>query len=281
MGLFNIFKKKQPAQPQPQPEPKPEKPQARSKWNDPEYLRRVEAALQQGQSKPIMETLKEAEKPAPTTQTTSGHDTVPKYKWLQSGEWEVQINSQTGKPGIFTKNGKEWFHADEAWASRSGKYYILTGMDANVNEGIAIAEGARGIRIRKTDELIRAATITDNGIGYALSDEGTLFTLSEGKAATKKLCGDAFLDAWALTPEFCVVVYDADSDYDENDKEIPAVNVKLINLSTAASWRKKIHYRSEGHATLQFSAKISGNMIRIETPDNVLHEFTPDGTKTK
>ena len=25
MGLFNIFKKKQPAQPQPQPEPKPEK----------------------------------------------------------------------------------------------------------------------------------------------------------------------------------------------------------------------------------------------------------------
>ena len=82
-------------------------------------------------------------------------------------------------------------------------------------------------------------------------------------------------------PEFCVVVYDADSDYDENDKEIPAVNVKLINLSTAASWRKKIHYSSGGRATLQFSAKISGNMIRIETPDNVLHEFTPNGTKTK
>ena len=38
---------------------------------------------------------------------------------------------------------------------------------------------------------------------------------------------------------------------------------------------------SEGRATLQFSAKISGNMIRIETPDNVLHEFTPNGTKTK
>lgn len=281
MGLFNIFKKKQPAQPQPQPEPKPEKPQARSKWNDPEYLRRVEAALQQGQSKPIMETLKEAEKPAPTTQTTSGHDTVPKYKWLQSGEWEVQINSQTGKPGIFTKNGKEWFHADEAWASQSGEYYILTGMDANANEGIAIATKASGIRIRKTEELIEDAVITDDGIGYALSDEGTLFTLSEEKAATKKLCGDAILDAWALTPEFCVVVYDTDSDYDENDKEIPAVNVKLINLSTAASWRKKIHYSSEGRATLQFSAKISGNMIRIETPDNVLHEFTPDGTKTK
>ena len=138
-----------------------------------------------------------------------------------------------------------------------------------------------GIRIRKTEELIEDAVITDDGIGYALSDEGTLFTLSEGKTATKKLCGDAILDAWALTPEFCVVVYDADSDYDENDKEIPAVNVKLINLSTAASWRKKIHYSSEGRATLQFSAKISGDMIRIETPDNILHEFAPDGTKTK
>ena len=177
--------------------------------------------------------------------------------------WE--ISQRNGKPGIFTRNGKEWFDADKAWASQSGEYYILTGMDANANEGIAIED----------------AVITDDGIGYALSDEGTLFTLSEEKAATKKLCGDAILDAWALTPEFCVVVYDTDSDYDENDKEIPAVNVKLINLSTAASWRKKIHYSSEGRATLQFSAKISGNMIRIETPDNVLHEFTPDGTKTK
>lgn len=193
--------------------------------------------------------------------------------------WE--ISQRNGKPGIFTRNGKEWFDADKAWASQSGEYYILTGMDANANEGIAIATKASGIRIRKTEELIEDAVITDDGIGYALSDEGTLFTLSEGKAATKKLCGDAILDAWALTPDFCVVVYDADSDYDENDKEIPAVNVKLINLSTAASWRKKIHYNSGGRATLQFSAKISGNMIRIETPDNVLHEFTPDGTKTK
>lgn len=193
--------------------------------------------------------------------------------------WE--ISQRNGKPGIFTRNGKEWFDADKAWASQSGEYYILTGMDANANEGIAIATKVSGIRIRKTEELIEDAVITDDGIGYALSDEGTLFTLSEGKTATKKLCGDAILDAWALTPEFCVVVYDADSDYDENDKEIPAVNVKLINLSTAASWRKKIHYSSKGRATLQFSAKISGNMIRIETPDNILHEFAPDGTKTK
>lgn len=193
--------------------------------------------------------------------------------------WE--ISQRNGKPGIFTRNGKEWFDADKAWASQSGEYYILTGMDANANEGIAIATKVSGIRIRKTEELIEDAVITDDGIGYALSDEGTLFTLNEGKTATKKLCGDAILDAWALTPEFCVVVYDADSDYDENDKEIPAVNVKLINLSTAASWRKKIHYSSEGRATLQFSAKISGDMIRIETPDNILHEFAPDGTKTK
>lgn len=270
MGLFNIFKKKQPAQPQPQPES--EKPQARSKWNDPEYLRRVETALQQKQDKPIVETLKDAEQAAPPT---------PACKTQQSGDWEVMLRTSTNAPGIFTKNGKEWFDADKAWASQSGRYYILTGMDANANEGIAISEGARGIRIRKTEELIEAAVITDNGIGYALSDEGTLFTLSEEKATTKKLCGDAILDAWALTPELCVVVYDTDSDYDENDKEILAVSVKLINLSTAASWRKKIQYSPEGRATLQFSAKISGNMIRIETPDNVLHEFTPDGTKTK
>lgn len=272
MGLFNIFKKKQPAQPQPQPEPEPEKPQARSKWNDPEYLRRVETAIQQRQNKPVIETLKDAEQAAPP---------APACQTQRAGVWEVLLHPSTNAPGIFTKNGKEWFDADKAWASQSGRYYILTGMDANANEGIAISEGARGIRIRKTEELIEAAVIADDGIGYALSDEGTLFTLSEEKATTKKLCGDAILDAWALTPEFCVVVYDTDSDYDENDKEIPAVNVKLIDLSTAASWRKKIQYSSEGRATLQFSAEISGNMIRIETPDNVLHEFTLDGSKTK
>lgn len=193
--------------------------------------------------------------------------------------WE--ISQRNGKPSIFMRNGKEWFDADNAWASQSGEYYILTGMDANANEGIAIATKTSGIRIRKTEELISDAVITDSGIGYALSDEGTLFTLSKEKAGTKKLCGDAILDAWALTPELCAVVYDADSDYDENDKEIPAVNVKLVNLSASASWKKKIRYSSEGRATLQFSAKISGGMIQIMTPDNVLHEFTTDGIKTK
>lgn len=280
MGLFNIFKKKQPAQPQPQPEPKPEKPQTHSKWNDPEYLRRMAAVLQQGQNKPIMETLKEAEKPAPTTETTSGHDTAPKYKRIQSGEWEVQINVQTGKPGIFTKNGKEWFHADEAWASRSGKYYILTGMDANVNEGIAITEGARGIRIRKTDELIRAATITDNGIGYALSDEGTLFTLSEEKANAKNLCGDNRPDAWLLNSELCAVLYEIDSEYNEATNEEYFVSVlKVISLSTSKSWTKKLKYTTTGFS--RFSDPDNAHIIQIVTPDNTLHEFMPDGTEIK
>ena len=82
--------------------------------------------------------------------------------------WEIL--QRNGKPGIFTRNGKEWFDADKAWASQSGEYYILTGMDANANEGIAIATKASGIRIRKTEELIEDAVITDDGIGYALSD---------------------------------------------------------------------------------------------------------------
>lgn len=278
MGLFNIFKKKQPEQPQPQPEP--EKPQARSKWNDPGYLRRVETALQQKQDKPIMETLKEAEEPAPTTQTTSGHDTPLKYKWIQSGEWEVQINVQTGKPGIFTKNGKEWFDADRAWASQSGRYYILTGMDANANEGIAISEGARGIRIRKTEELIEATVITDNGIGYALSDEGTLFTLSEEKATTKKLCGDNRPDAWLLNSELCAVLYEIDSEYNEATNEEYFVSVlKVISLSTSKSWTKKLKYTTTGFS--RFGDRDNAHIIQIVTPDNALHEFTPDGIEIK
>ena len=45
--------------------------------------------------------------------------------------WE--ISHRNGKPGIFTRNGKEWFDADKAWASQSGEYYILTG-DRNQGE---------------------------------------------------------------------------------------------------------------------------------------------------
>lgn len=101
--------------------------------------------------------------------------------------WE--ISQRNGKPGIFTRNGKEWFDADKAWASQSGEYYILTGMDANANEGIAIATKVSGIRIRKTEELIEDAVITDDGIGYALSDEGTLFTLSEEKPPRRNSAG--------------------------------------------------------------------------------------------
>ncbi len=101
--------------------------------------------------------------------------------------WE--ISQRNGKPGIFTRNGKEWFDADKAWASQSGEYYILTGMDANANEGIAIATKASGIRIRKTEELIEDAVITDDGIGYALSDEGTLFTLVKEKPPRRNSAG--------------------------------------------------------------------------------------------
>lgn len=70
--------------------------------------------------------------------------------------WE--ISQRNGKPGIFTRNGKEWFDADKAWASQSGEYYILTGMDANANEGIAIATKASGIRIRKTESPTRPSS---------------------------------------------------------------------------------------------------------------------------
>ena len=271
MGLFNIFKKKQPAQPQPQPEPEPEKPQARSKWNDPEYLRRVETALQQRQNKPVIETLKDAEQaasPAPARQTQ------------RAGDWEVLLRPSTNAPGIFTKNGKEWFDADKAWASQSGRYYILTGMDANANEGIAISEGARGIRIRKTEELIEAAVITDDGIGYALSDEGTLFTLSEEKASTKKLCGDNRPDAWLLNSELCAVLYEIDSEYNEATNEEYFVSVlKVVSLSTSKCWTKKLKYTTTGFS--RFGDRDNARIIQIITPDNVLHEFTPDGTTIK
>lgn len=280
MGLFNIFKKKQPAQPQPQPEPEQKKSQARGKWNDPEYLRRAEAALQKQQNKPITDTLREIEKPTHEKQGIHNNETIPKYKWLRSGEWEVQINNKTGKPGVFTKNSKEWFDADEAWQSQSGEYYILTGMDANANEGIAISEGARGIRIRKTEELIEAAVITDAGIGYALSDEGTLFTISEEKASTTKLCGDNRPDAWLLNSEFCAVLYEIDSEYNEVTNEEYFVSVlKVISLSTSKRWSKKIKYTTTGFSS--FGDCDNAHIIQIITPDNVIHEFAPDGTETK
>lgn len=179
------------------------------------------------------------------------------------------ISTKNGLPIFFEKNGREWFDADKTWASPTGAYYIHTGMDANSNEGIAITTKNKGLRIKRTEDFVETALITDDGLGYALTDEGILHILAEDSTSQRKLCEDYSPNAYTLTPEICAVVYDTDSD----DEDLEAIYLKVLDLKSLKSWKKKIKYRIEKPSTLNYKIELVGDIIKVTTPDNIIHEF--------
>lgn len=135
MGFFNFGKKKTTTQPEPTPEPVKELTPAPQK-----KPARVDVSTERTTNEE-----KSAQKKRATTWespwiTVSGVD-----------GWKINIRRDSGEPDIYMKNGKEWFDADKAWFSPSGAYVLHTGMDANGNEGIALASKSAGLRIRKTE----------------------------------------------------------------------------------------------------------------------------------
>lgn len=190
--------------------------------------------------------------------------------------WEVTVRNANGAPAILCKNGKEWFHADKTWPSPSDAYYIHTGMDGNANEGIATTTKNEGIRIRKTEDFVEAALITDEGVGYAITDEGVLYVLTADTASQRRLCEDYEPNTYMLTPQLCAVIYDADSDDD-----LEAAYLKVIDLKSFKSWKKKIRYSAERGKNLIFKIEQSGSIIKAIMPDQSVHEFTTDGKINK
>lgn len=190
--------------------------------------------------------------------------------------WEVWQHKETGTPYFFYQNGKEWFDSDKVWSSPSGTFFLHTGMDRNGNEGIAITTRNEGLKIRKTEDFVETALITDEGVGYALTDEGALFVLTAEKASQKKLCEDYAPNAYILNSELCVVIYDADSDDDQE-----AAFLKVIDLKTLKSWKKKIKYNMPDTKKLTFNLGFSNNFITAIMPDQTVHKFASDGKLQK
>lgn len=195
----------------------------------------------------------------------------------QGNVWEVTVRNANGAPAILCKNGKEWFDADKTWPSPSGAYYIHTGMDGNANEGIAITTKNEGIRIRKTEDFVEAALITDEGVGYTFTREGRIYILTKESASQRQLCDeDCYINTYILTPQLCAVIYDADSDDD-----LEAAYLKVIDLKSFKSWKKKIRYSAERGKNLIFKIEQSGSIIKAIMPDQNVHEFTTDGKINK
>lgn len=290
MSLFNFGKKKATRQQESTPtpartpesakEPKPPTKKPASKWSDPEYLRNLDAALKSTPGKSAMQVITDTE-----------HELVEKRKqpkmpqstwespWIttkHANGWEIEIRKDNKKPDIYTKDGKEWFDADKTWISPSGDYFLHTGFDGKGNEGLALASKTEGIRIRKTEDFIETAIVTDNGVGYALTDEGTLYILTADKSNQRQLCEDYGPNSYILTSRLCAVIYDTDSDDD-----MDAVYLKVILLESLKSWRKKIRYHAECGKTLIYSIEQNGEEIKVIMPDQSAHKFTIDGKINK
>ena len=290
MGFFNFGNKKAARQQESAPmpaknlkpakesEPKTKKPA--SMWNDPEYLRSVDAALKRNPGKSAMQVIAETEQElAEKKQQPKTPKSTYESPWItttHSNGWEIEIRKDNGKPDIYMKNGKEWFDAAKTWSSPSKEYFLHNGFDGKGNEGLALTSKTAGLRIRKTEDFIETAIVTDNGIGYALTDEGVLYILTVDAASQRKLCENYGLNAYMLTPQFCAVIYDADSD---DDQEI--AYLKVILLESLNSWKKKIRYRADYGKTLTYNIEQSGNTIKAIMPDQSTHEFTIDGKLNK
>lgn len=190
----------------------------------------------------------------------------------QTPEWEVTARNADGTPGIICKNGKEWLDADKTWISPSGEYMLHEGMDANANDVIALTRKDEGLRIRKIEELVASALITDAGTGYALTEDGVLHILTAEKASQRKMCEDYGPNACLIAPELCAVIYDTDSDDD-----LEAAIIKVLELETLKGWKKKIKYRTTAHGALSFKIELAGDTIVATMPDGNVHKFRKDG----
>lgn len=260
MGIFSFFKKQEP---QKQPEQQEPVPTPQSEQKEKEHASAMEVIDE-------IDTEFAEKKAKPKTPTTTYES--PWITTKHADGWEIDIRKDNGLPDIYTKDGKEWFDADNTWVSDSGEYFLHEGFDGKGNQGFALASKSAGLRIRKTDEAAEAAIVTDEGVAYVITDEGNLFNLTAEKASQKKLCEDYEPNACLLTPELCVVIYDADG-----DGEFEAVYVKAVNLKTARSWKKEIKYSLPNNNKLFYKVDVSRDIIEITMPDQTIHRFTKDG----
>lgn len=192
-----------------------------------------------------------------------------KQKVVKNGDWEVHIREDE-TPHWFYKSGREWFSADETWASPNGRFFLHIGFDGSGNSGLALTTMDEGLKRKSAEYGVDAAIVLDDGTAYALSaDDATLYIITPEKASKRSL-GEERLESYILTPEVCAAVL-------EEDTEV--VVVKAVDLVMGKAWKKIIKYtwpENGDNADIAIVASDSG--ISITTPDGGTHNFTVAGS---
>lgn len=188
-----------------------------------------------------------------------------KPKVVKNGDWEIHI-APDGAPTMFYKKGKEWLDASKAWASPSRSYFLLEGFDSKADACIALTTQTEGLRIKKVDDGVEQAIVTDTGVAYILSDEGTLYTVTADKASQKALA-DGNHDAYLLTPEVAAVAVD----------ESERVIIKAVDLATGKGWKKAVAYKWPDGDNVDISIEEVMGGIKLTTPAGTTHLFTSAG----
>lgn len=193
-----------------------------------------------------------------------------KPRIVTNGDWTVELDPD-GTPTRFDHKGKEWLSTPETWASPGRAYFLHSGFDSKGDECLALTTQTEGLRVRKFGESVEAALVTDAGIGYVISDEGKLYTITAEKAGQKSLTEDC-PEACLLTAEVAVAITD--------DGE--TVTIKAIDLTTGKAWKKAIKYEDaeelDGGYIRMAEIKETAGGIEITIPDGTVHSFTAAGT---
>lgn len=186
---------------------------------------------------------------------------------IKNGDWEIYCNS-IGEPQIFYKKNKLWFDADDVWSSPSSNFFVCVGYNSAGDECIALTTKAEVLKTKKIEGCLESVLVTDEGKGFALTNEGTLFILTAEKISQRKL-GDDDTEETILTPRVAAVYSD-----DWNG----TATIKGIDLDTGIAWKKRVKYGEPeiyGDAPILFRTTDEGFEITMQ--DGISRYFTPAG----
>lgn len=175
------------------------------------------------------------------------------------------VELQGGSVNIW-KNGKEYFDGDVIASSASGEYMLATGWRNSV-ESAAVFSKTDVLNVRKFEDGIAAAFVSDSGSAYICDENEHFLVLSPGSSSNKAIGFSPDSNGIILSPDVCAFAY---SDGYE-------VSVKCFNLESGKSWSKSIEIENgSGDAILSRE----GNILILRTAHGEIarYELAEKGT---
>ena len=162
------------------------------------------------------------------------------------------------------KSGKEYFDGDVVASSASGEYMLATGWRNNV-ESAAVFSKTDVLNVRKLEDGIAAAFVSDSGSAYICDDNEHFLVLSRDSSSHKAIGFSPDSSGIILSSDVCAFAY---SDGGE-------VSVKCFNLESGKSWSKSVELENGGNGDADLSRE--ENILILKTASGEVARYDLSG----